>query len=134
MGRQKTLTDGQKRVYERLVRFAGQNGDCFPQLQTLADELGKSLSQLKRDIGKLEEIQLIAHKSRAGRKSNTYVFLWHAWFDSSPKTSQIGHNSSAPVVEGSPMSLQIKSEGSLVTLKQERRTQVSCRESSSAIL
>jgi hypothetical protein len=40
VGRQKTLTDGQKRAYERLVRYAGQNGDCFPQLQTLADELG----------------------------------------------------------------------------------------------
>ena len=117
VGRQKTLTDGQKRVYERLVRFAGQNGDCFPQLQTLADELGKSISQVKRDVGKLEQIQLVAHKSRAGRKSNTYVFLWHTWFDGSPMTSQIEQAPSPLPFEGSPTSPQNKSDGPPVTLQ-----------------
>lgn len=81
VGRQPHLTDSQKRLYERLVRFAGRNGYCFPQFATLAAELGKSVSQIKRNIVALEQAGFIRHAHRAGRRSNTYMFLWHPCFD-----------------------------------------------------
>jgi hypothetical protein len=75
------LTDGQKRLYERLVRFAGLNGACFPSHQRLAAELGKTDRQIRNDLKRLESFRLIAHVRGAGRRSNTYQFLWHAVFE-----------------------------------------------------
>jgi hypothetical protein len=69
------VTDGQKRLYERLVQFAGTNGRCFPSQSTLASELGKSERQIRKDLVKLEQFRLIRHLWRQGRRSNTYEFL-----------------------------------------------------------
>jgi hypothetical protein len=75
------LTDGQKRLYERLVRFAGRNGACFPSHQLLGVELGKTDRQIRNDLKRLEAFGLIAHTRGAGRKSNSYQFLWHPIFE-----------------------------------------------------
>ncbi len=83
IARQRTLTDGQKRLYERLVRYAGRDGHCYPSQRQLADDLGKCERQIRSDLQKLEEARLIGHRSRDGRRSNTYVFLWHEMFDES---------------------------------------------------
>jgi hypothetical protein len=77
IGRLRSLTDGQKRLYERLVRYAGRDGHCYPSQQRLAEDLGKSDRQIRRDLEKLEELRFIGHSFREGRRSNTYVFLWH---------------------------------------------------------
>ena len=81
VGMQRSLTDGQKRLYERLVRFAGRNGHCYPSQEKLAELLGKSSRQIRRDLEELEAARLIEHRNRNGRRSNTYVFLWHQMFD-----------------------------------------------------
>jgi hypothetical protein len=78
---QRSLTDGPKRVYERLVRFAGRDGHCYPSQEKLAEVLGKSSRQIRRDLETLEAAKLIEHRNRDGRRSNTYVFLWHQMFD-----------------------------------------------------
>jgi hypothetical protein len=75
IGRARWLTDGQKRLYERLVRFAGRDGHCFPSQLVLARELGKTDRQIRKDIRKLEDLKLIGHQFRNGRRSNTYAFL-----------------------------------------------------------
>jgi Helix-turn-helix domain len=75
------VTDGQKRLYERLVRFAGTDGRCFPSQSTLANALGKSERQIRKDLVKLEQFRLIRHLWRDGRRNNTYEFLWHRIFD-----------------------------------------------------
>jgi hypothetical protein len=80
VGRQRTLGDGPKRVYERLIRYAGRNGQCFPSQPTLAAELGKCERQIRSDLRTLEQARLIEHCDR-GRCSNSYVFLWHEMFD-----------------------------------------------------
>ncbi len=113
VGRQRNLRAGPKLVYERLVRFAGRDGLCFPSHQKLADELGKSLAQVKRDIATLERAGLISHEFRNGRRSNTYRFLWHPCFDAAAMSSH-GFSEGAQTHPQSPRrepSRQLTSDG-----------------------
>jgi hypothetical protein len=87
--RQRDLGDGPKRVYRRLRRYAGAKGSCFPSQKTLADDLGKGERQVRRDLDALEAAGLIASVSRDGRRSNTYVFLWHAMFEQTSMSAQV---------------------------------------------
>src|SRR3989442_35564 len=80
-GNLKVVTPGQKQLYERLVRFAGRDGRCFPSQDTLARELGRSDRQIRKDLARLESFKLLRHTWRDGRRSNTYEFLWHPIFD-----------------------------------------------------
>jgi hypothetical protein len=75
------LTDGQKRLYERGVRWAGKKGVFWHDFPTIADALGESVRTAKRDIATLEDKRLIAHRRRR-RRSNVYQFLWHEIFAS----------------------------------------------------
>jgi len=80
VARDRSLTDGQKRLYERLVRWAGKRGSCWYGFDTMADALGKSARQVKRDVEVLEQRALICRTRRGKRLSNTYEFLWHTMF------------------------------------------------------
>lgn len=86
--RQTNLGDGPKRAYRKLKSHSGKNGRCFPSQATLAAELGKGERQVRRDIAELEAAGLIASRTRDGRRSNTYDFLWHAMFDQTCVTAQ----------------------------------------------
>ncbi|HXB71635.1 MAG TPA: hypothetical protein VNY05_25585 [Candidatus Acidoferrales bacterium] len=81
VARQLDLSDGPKRLYERLVRWAGQNAECWYGFEAMGEALGKSGRQVKRDVLVLEEYGLIRHDRRGNRLSNTYEFLWHPMFD-----------------------------------------------------
>src|SRR5689334_24824264 len=74
VGRQTDLTDGQKRLYERGVRWAGTNGAFWYSFETMARELGKSPRQVKRDMAELEARGLIRHERRGRRITNLYRF------------------------------------------------------------
>jgi hypothetical protein len=80
VGRQRNLTDGQKRLYERSVRWAGQNGNFWYSFETIAEALGKSVRQVKDDMAALEAKGLLKHVRRR-RQSNLYFFLWHSMFE-----------------------------------------------------
>src|SRR5271165_1291758 len=73
VGRQRDLTDGSKRLYERGVRWAGNKGSFWYGFDTMAAELGKSPRQVKRDMADLERYGLISH-ARRRRQSNRYLF------------------------------------------------------------
>ena len=75
------LGNGPKRVYAYLVGRAGQNGCCWPSFDSIAAELGKCPRQIRSDVKVLEEVGLLVHENRAGRKSNTYGFVWHEVFE-----------------------------------------------------
>ena len=81
VGRQTDLTDGQKRLYERGVRWCGKNGTFWYSFQRMALELGKSARQVKRDMAELEKRGLIQHERRGKRQSNRYRFLYHPMFE-----------------------------------------------------
>ncbi|MCX6625078.1 MAG: helix-turn-helix domain-containing protein, partial [Acidobacteria bacterium] len=106
----KDVTDGQKRLYDRLVRYAGQNGYCWPSHETLADDLGKSPRQIKRDIAALESLKLLGDKVRHARRWNTYEFLWHSIFEVTSTAPQI---TGAEEFEGTPTAPQTISRGDI---------------------
>jgi biotin operon repressor len=81
------LTDGQKRLYERAVRWAGRNGEFWYSFPEIAEKLGKSERQIYRDMATLEEKGLMAHVRRR-RQSNLYRFLWHPIFEVQPTAHQ----------------------------------------------
>jgi predicted transcriptional regulator len=88
------LTDGQKRLYERLVRWAGQQGTCWYGLESMAEALGKSRRQVIRDAQSIERYGLIRRVRRGGRLSNVYEFLWHPMFDAAKgEVAAVSHHS-----------------------------------------
>jgi hypothetical protein len=89
VGRQRDLTDGQKRLYERAVRWAGTNGSFWRSFANIAEELGKSVRQVKDDMATLEQKRLIGH-TRRRRRSNVYHFQWHPIFEVQPTARQAG--------------------------------------------
>jgi hypothetical protein len=112
VARRRDLTDGQKWLYDRLVRWArstsGQRpneraGEVWRSHANIAMELGKSAKRVGRDLAKLEAERLLGHHKRDGRRSNTYVFLFHADFEGTPMATQKEHS---PEVEPPPMSTQ----------------------------
>jgi hypothetical protein len=91
VGRQRDLTDGQKRLYERAVRWAGKNGVFWHGFKAMAAALGKSPRQVKDDMAALEAKGLISHVRRR-RNSNVYSFLWHSIFEVQPTALQQDHS------------------------------------------
>jgi hypothetical protein len=93
VGRQRDLTDGQKRLYERLVRWAGTKGYCWRSFETMAAALGKCVRQVKSDTKVLEDRKLILHQIRSWkngkRQTNVYRFRWHELFDNRVHAKQV---------------------------------------------
>lgn len=102
--RQLDLTDGQKRLYDRAVRWAGDNGSFWYGFDRIAEELGKSSRQVKRDMSVLEKLGLIEHVRRGKRQSNVYRFLYHPMFE-----SEVTSTSSHPRGEVTDLSGEVTS-------------------------
>ena len=86
-GRFHRISHGQKRLYARLVRFAGRDGQCYPSQERLASDLGVTARQIRSDLTRLALFGLIETESRDPqhnrdrfRRNNTYYFLWHPAF------------------------------------------------------
>jgi Helix-turn-helix domain len=76
--RAKSISPGAKLTYERLARYAGHDGNCYPSLRTLASEIGAGVRQVQRYAAELEKarfVRRIARVSEAGLSSNLYEFL-----------------------------------------------------------
>jgi hypothetical protein len=74
------ISPGAKLTYGRLVRYAGQDGECYPAVPTLAAEIGVSVRQTQYYLAELEREKLIRRVTRlsdGGQTSNAYQFLWH---------------------------------------------------------
>jgi hypothetical protein len=77
------LSPGGKITYGRLSRYAGEDGECYPAVPTLACEIGTSERQTQRYLAELEKKKLIKRVPRiteSGQSSNGFVFLWHPIF------------------------------------------------------
>lgn len=100
--------DGPKRLYERLVRWAGTKGECWHTYGAMADALGKCKRRVIADMQILIDRGLIQAESRGkkggGRGSNVYRFLWHPMFakvtDVAPLGSDAKVTNLAPLVVG----------------------------------
>ncbi len=109
--REKRLTQGDNAVYESLVRFAGRNGVCHPSQATLANKLGVSERQIRKNLQALEWAGLIRWKIGGKTKGGTplaarYEFIWNPVFErnsgSAPReVSSSGRQGTVvPVVSG----------------------------------
>jgi Helix-turn-helix domain len=100
--RAKELSAGAKLTFGRLARYAGQNGRCYPAIETLAAEIGVGSRQTQRYITELEREKLIRRVSRFsnqdnGQTSNFFEFLWHPLFGEG-----VTDMTSPPVTDPSP--------------------------------
>jgi DNA-binding transcriptional regulator YhcF (GntR family) len=73
----KPLTPNSKLIYGRLMRYCGENGSCHPMQQTLADELGISLSSVQAALKLLVNTKLIEVErgNRMRNENDSYHFL-----------------------------------------------------------
>ena len=83
------------------MRFAGEKGTCWPSWETLASELRVSEKTVRGEYAKaLVRAGLIRWKTRVGRRSNTFEFLWHESFNTeferTTGTAQLDGSSGVP--------------------------------------
>ena len=108
------ISAGAKLAYGRLARYAGQDGKCYPAVDTLAAEIGLGGRQVQRYLAELERAYLIRRVIRyAGRAqtSNGFEFLWHQMFQegvSHMSPEGVSDQSPHPVSHLSPKESQIE--------------------------
>jgi len=88
--RYRGLTSGAKVAYGRLARYAGENGECYPSIPTLAKEIGVGVTQARTYVHELRSKRFIAIEQRSGT-SALYKFLWHEAF-----AGEVGQKRKAP--------------------------------------
>jgi hypothetical protein len=86
--RYRGVSPGAKLAFGRLMRYAGEDGNAFPAVGTLADELGVSACQARRYLHELEAGKFIAIVASDGRQ-NRYKFLWHEVFNTAPEPAPL---------------------------------------------
>lgn len=105
-----------KCLYAALLAFAWQDDECFPGQERLAQELGCSLSTVKRHLAELRDAGLISWRQRGLNRPNIYFI--HPLKDvkalggadslsmTCPDSSQMTCPDSSPVTyqDGSPVS------------------------------
>lgn len=77
--RRSEVTPGAKLCFARLTQYAGMNGECYPNIDTLAEEIGLSRRQTDRYLAELKRFNLIRAERKGFGRTNRYTFLWHAW-------------------------------------------------------
>jgi hypothetical protein len=75
------LSHGAKICYGRLLRFAGEDGKCYPKIETLAVEIGVGEESAKLYLRELKDFGLIEAERQGLGLSNVYFFLWHDIFE-----------------------------------------------------
>ena len=116
--RRKELNLCAKLVWGRLYQFCNEEGRAFPKVDTLANELGCSVSGVKKAIAELEAVGLIRVEDHFGtHESSDYYFIWHEWNEEGTKVPQRGtqkrprgvHRVSAPNTKETPRGPQSSS-------------------------
>lgn len=72
-----------KLVYARLMQYAGDTGVAYPQIKTLASEIGMSQAWVEKCLRELREAGLVEATPRRGPsgdiEGNEYRFFFHLW-------------------------------------------------------
>jgi hypothetical protein len=66
------LSPGAKLCCARLIQYAGKDGQAFPKLATLGEELGFSPRNVQRFLAELEKHKLVTAQQRGRGQSNIY--------------------------------------------------------------
>ena len=85
------LSHGAKLCCARLIQYANKEGQAFPKLSTLGEELGMSPRAVQRFIVELETHNLLTTQQRGRGQSNIYhvdkLILIHSSKLTTPKVS-----------------------------------------------
>jgi len=90
-----SITPTDKLVYGRLMRYAGEDGQCYPKQSEIAIECGVSLSAVTKSIANLLDAKLLVVVAPTGIERikhfrNKYFFAWHKIFENCKlRTSKI---------------------------------------------
>ena len=76
-------------IWGRLARYQGRQGDAFPLIKTLAENLGLSEYQVKSGLKELREFGLITSNSRGRHRSLVYEFVWNEWAEEGQKKGEV---------------------------------------------
>jgi hypothetical protein len=112
--RARGISLGAKVTFGRLARYAGQAGNCYPSVRTLAAEVATSERQTQRYLGELERKNLIRRMPRilkSGQTSSIYVFLWHPLFEegaTDPASEGVTDLTSEGATDKSPKESQVE--------------------------
>ena len=105
-GKLHRVTAGQKQLYDRCVRWTGEKVRFWRGFVSIAENLGRSERQIKRDMAALESFALMRHRRRRW-DTNVYEFLWHSIFEQvdsappqepGPKVTDTAHQEPVPKV------------------------------------
>jgi len=99
-----------KLTYARLGQYAGKDGEAFPKIETLAEELGASKSTVERALLELKKAGLIESHQRGLTQSNRYFFLSHRWMSGKLDTSNqtVPDTSNLTVQEPNDLTVHLK--------------------------
>ena len=80
------ISQGAKLIWARLAQYAGEKGEAYPAIDTLAKDIGTEERQCRRYLKELENKKFIKVLRAGGKdkllhKTNRYVFLWNAILD-----------------------------------------------------
>src|SRR5262249_15455701 len=78
------VSPGAKLCYARLMQFAGQNNDCRPRQETLANELAVSERTVSAYLRELRQHGLVESERPGLGKATRYFFLDHPWIREGP--------------------------------------------------
>ena len=92
------LSQGAKIAYGRLCRYAGKDGNAYPKISTLAQQIGCVERQASKYLSELKEFGLIETRRVGLGKPNEYFFLWHEIFDGRTRDSATDRNSCSHTV------------------------------------
>ena len=92
------LTQGAKLTWARLAQYAGEKGEAYPSLETLANDIGVKKLQAIQYLKELEKKQFIEVLRASGKdkllhKTNRYIFLWNSIFNLHTSGGMLKHTS-----------------------------------------
>ncbi|MEE9458240.1 MAG: conserved phage C-terminal domain-containing protein [Candidatus Bathyarchaeia archaeon] len=79
LGVRTELSAAAKFCFARLCQYAGEDGKCFPKVETLALALGMKKRMTQRYLRELEKFKLIKVIAQGHSLPNRYIFIWHEW-------------------------------------------------------
>jgi DNA-binding transcriptional regulator YhcF (GntR family) len=132
LARSDRISAGAKLAWGRLARYAGENGQCYPSVKTLASEIGVGERQTQKYLVELEKAKLIRRRScfaDRAQTSNTFEFLWHEMFQEGVNDSSgegVNYSSPRGVNDHSPKESHI--EENHTEESQEYRLRLSAHE------
>ena len=122
------ISQGAKLIWARLAQYAGEKGEAYPAIDTLAKDVGMEERQCRRYLNQLENKKFIKVLRAQGfdkvlHKTNRYIFLWNEIFSTYDRSSADTYDrSSADTYDRSSADTYDRQRESVVRESKEKNT------------